>query len=153
VDRLRLKATACCRHFPGHASNLSVPPSVCLSGQASNLYERSVKALAKVIVRTETSPVFASTHGLRAKALAEQALASLLVCLDAWAGPLKVRRHVGALPRTAACACLPAGAVQEWVLVPLCMRACPCVQSCISLSIFIFFTVSVCLPIHLSVCL
>lgn len=50
--------------------------------QAANLFERTVKGLARCVVAAPAAD---------ARALAQKALLALLVSLDAWAGPLKVR--------------------------------------------------------------
>lgn len=50
--------------------------------QAANLFERTVKGLARCVAN---APVTASRWAAR------DALLSLLVSLDAWSGPLKVR--------------------------------------------------------------
>ncbi len=52
--------------------------------QAANLFERTVKGLARCVVAAPAAD---------ARALAQKGMLALLVSLDAWAGPLKVRRH------------------------------------------------------------
>lgn len=54
----------------------------CVGTQAANLFERTVKGLARCVAG---APVTASRWAAR------DALLSLLVSLDAWSGPLKVR--------------------------------------------------------------
>jgi len=62
--------------------------------QAANLFERTVKGLTRALGRTEggSGAMFSPAAGPKALAAAERALLALIASLDAWAGPLKVRR-------------------------------------------------------------
>jgi hypothetical protein len=52
--------------------------------QAANLFERTVKGIARCVVAAPAA---------EARLMAQKALLALLESLDAWAGPLKVGRH------------------------------------------------------------
>lgn len=55
--------------------------SLRLPSQAANLFERTVKGIARCVVAAPSPD---------ARLTAQKALLALLVSLDAWAGPLKV---------------------------------------------------------------